>query len=187
MPDRPRIYSALLAIALLDTGCGPQSRHAGPSVQGDWTIRQQLARELAKDESSDSFTRLLTLLHDPHPDVSYAAAESIERRGEGKRTKDLLQAIGTLPRERRWPAYRALKNYSSDEVLQLLVPALEEELRVSRSASSFDERNCYYIALSVENAMARVLPPEKVARAPKDSSIQAFDHFLAEVKAAVGK
>ncbi len=121
------------------------------SADVGWRSRAELANELAKDDSEETFRRLVDLLKDTHDDVSYVAAEALELRGDIKFADLLVDAIPSLQRDRRWYAYRALGRYPSPRVLDVLTQAIEEELRHYAAKLDFDSRNSWYIVRSIQN------------------------------------
>ncbi|MCI0539756.1 MAG: HEAT repeat domain-containing protein [Verrucomicrobiales bacterium] len=190
-----RLFLALalaVAIGVILVGCGCRPSAGVPDLTEqklkatDWHTRQQLADDLAKDRSAGSFEALLRLLKDQHEDVSYSAAEALEARADTDRAHDLTTAIAQLPRERRWPAYRALRNYSGTETSSFLVNSLAEELEYYRVSQTFDDRNCHYIAKSIEELTRKVPALGGGMKAPIEGRREDFAQFLAQAKSALG-
>lgn len=140
--------SALDEGQLVDLGSWPAVT-AGQVGLATWKARYTLARSYSTDHSRASFLSLLSLLRDPHPDVSYAAAESLEARKDVIFIRDFLQVISTIPRDRRWPLYHALGAYATEETRVFLTNSLREELDDFRSRKYFDDGNCLYIIRSI--------------------------------------
>lgn len=175
-------------------GCGDRSAANGPGAQieqklkaPDWHTRQRLAVELARNRSPGAFKALLQLLNDPHEDVRYAAAEALEIRADIDHTQAFTQAIAQLPREKRWSAYRALRNYPSAETFRFLVSSLAEELEYYRNGQVFDDRNCHYIASSIEELAGKLPALRGAIKAPTEGHRQDFDQFLVQAKSALAR
>lgn len=165
---------------------------AGPSTDAlfkeskspDPKIRIQLAKRLASNHNTNSFQVLLSLLRDPSLGVSYAAAEAIEIRGDQKFDGELIQAIRALPRENRWPAYRAEKNYPTKRTVEFLLECLQDEIAFYRKQKNFDERNSFYIAKSLET-LGKHFPEIQAAKAPEDTALAAYEKFAIDLQRSV--
>ncbi len=142
--------------------CAAQEKSpAFPNLQRDLTstngeVRLDLAGNLVQDHSKETFAALLKLLGDKSDDISYAAAESLEARKDSALADEFISAIKALPRDKRWPVYRAAKNYPTPRMVDFLGQCLEDEIRFQRQRTAFDNRNCFYLAQSLEQ-IARTL------------------------------
>jgi hypothetical protein len=139
-----------LLCILFITSCGEFSdgQHQIRRVQSSGMERLQLANSLSEKHTRTSFRALLDLLRDSNPDVSNAAAEALEKRGDVAYIAELMSTIPRVDRENRCPAYRALRKYPAIVVVRFLIESLKEELDFYRGKSQFDERNCFYICTS---------------------------------------
>ncbi len=140
-----------LSIALTAYGCA--SRKPADS----WKAKMTEARYLAALKDDASFKRLLILMADSHPDVSYAATEAIEKRSQPQYSLMLIEAVRSLPYEWRWYGYRACGNYQHAAMLLFLEESLKTESARMKKEHLSDDRNLFYIRASRDSVM-RQLP-----------------------------
>lgn len=144
-------------------------------------VRFRLAEKLSLYHSEATFSALLKLLTDKNVDISYAAAESIEARKDNAFDRQLIATIETLPRNNRWPSYRAAKNYSTQGMLIFLQQRLDEEIEFQHKRNAFDSENCFYLAQSLEQIARNLQMPVKLA-APEGDSLVAYEAFAKQFK-----
>ncbi len=149
----------------------------------DWLSRYNLAVQLGSDHGERTFLMLLRLLVDKNEDVSYAAAEAIESRGDIDFDAKLIQTISSLPRERRWYAYRAEAKYPTRQTIKFLLTCLEDESRFYHCNGHFDDRNSFYIANSLLRLLQKVLKID--VKSPAERTQESYDTFLQQVKTRV--
>jgi hypothetical protein len=128
----------------------PPAQLQNDLISTNGATRFRLAKSLALDHTKATFTALLKLLHDTNVDISYAAAVSIEKRKDVAFDGELINAIGALPRDNRWPAYSAAKNYPTPHMMKYLWQCLNEEIEFQGRRNVFDNRNCFYLSQSLE-------------------------------------
>jgi hypothetical protein len=116
----------------------------------NWNVRSGVAEKLGRDHQLIAFQLLLKLLQDTNDDVSYAAAEAIELRGDQEFDEYLIGTIKDLPRDDRWFAYDACKNYTTKRMMDFLFGSLQEEIQFYKGKRLFDERNNFYICTSLK-------------------------------------
>jgi HEAT repeat protein len=186
----------ILSVYALCVGCGTSHSDYTSSVEfspkallkdlnsPDGEIRVQLAKRLAKDHCEETFQILLVLLKDKNVDVSYAAAEAIELRGDENFDKEFIETIKSLPRESRWPAYRAEKNYPTKHTVNFLLNCLQEEIVFYQKQKNFDERNSFYIARSLENICDPSREPPNVS-APDSNTLAAYEKLMSDLQTRV--
>jgi hypothetical protein len=184
------ILEFVIVICLLSNTCVAQSvssvkissaqlRRDLASTNG--TVRFQLAENLALDHSKATFTALLKLLKDNTPDVVYRAAESIEARKDTTFTPELVAAIKAIPKDNRWPIYRAARSYPTESMLDFLKKCLIDEIQFQNHRNTFDNRNCFYLCKSLEQIVSSIRPGAKIA-APEDGDLSAYVVFANSLK-----
>lgn len=136
------------ALALVACAAAGSAHEGAPAA---WRLRVDKASALADEEDRESFHELLQLLLDEHPDVSYAAAEAIEKRSQVEYLDAFINTIRKMPIDRRWYAYRALRSYPSRASLVFLASSMKEEFERISPNEGFDSRNCYYINQSIQS------------------------------------
>lgn len=182
-------YFLILAIAFIlacGIGCSSSSvpnRHPAStppaSAQSEpWRKRADLAASLANSHDYESFSRLIMLLKDSQPDVSYVAAESIETRKDVQYVDTLLTAISAMQQSYRWPAYRALRNYPTAHTLTFLVSELRNELSLYENKTYFDERNSFYLASSIECILPQYSKVAHIPPVPRSGLLSDYKLFL---------
>jgi hypothetical protein len=172
-------------------GCGSKrevGRDSGTTavMQTSWQQKITRAKDFATKHDNMSFRELLTLIGDAHDDVAYAAAEAIEERGDVQFSAELRRAIALLPREKRWPGYRALRKYPERATVEYLISALDEELAY-HSNRPFDERNSFYIAGSLSEIIGGIAEYNVRPTIPTGRSRPEFLEFLRNVKNITGR
>jgi len=146
----------IISIALAVAGCNAvDSTH--DSVAG-WQSRCDKAKTLGAEDDRDSFDELLTLLLDEHGDVSYAASEAIEARGQVEYVHDLIRAIRKMPADRRWYAYKSLRAYPSKAALIFLADSLKDVINERMTSQMYDSQSSFYIIQSITEIIDRIEP-----------------------------
>lgn len=171
-----RLCELALMSAIFTCGCCALAESEGDSSASPstptnaWLLRCEHARALARSSTENSFQQLLGLLRSEHPDVRYAAAQALESRGDVRYTSLLIEACSALPRDHRWPVYRAMGSYPSLETLSFLTEMTEDEIKhhaERQEQSGFDTRNLWYLAKSMRKVVA-LLKSEADVSPPSD-------------------
>lgn len=146
----------------------------------NWEVRMHLAEKLSSDHTEGTFRVLLSLLKDGSEDVSYAATESIEARKDKSFDHEFITAIKSLPRNDRWPTYRAARNYPTAAMWNFLRESLEEEIQFQNGRTAFDSRNCFYISHSLDE-IGHSLEKGVKMQAPDTDDLKAYQKFAEEL------
>jgi hypothetical protein len=153
-------------------------------VSTNGTVRYHLAEKLSFYHDKKTFEALLKLLTDADADVSYAAAESIEARGDSSYAADLISTIRTLPRDNIWPAYWAARSYPTNSMLDFLTQRLKEEILFQHRRVNFDGGNCDYLSQSLAQIMHSLYKNIKIA-APEDDKLESYQNYLQNLQILV--
>lgn len=142
----------------------------------------RLAKELGRDHELASFRTLLILLDDTNEDVRYAAAESIQARGDAQYDQELITCISRIPQENHWPVYRASRSYPTDRMVLFLLKCMREEIVFWQGKKVFDNTNCFYLAWSLHLLTKEIFNADLTIPTPKERNLTGYERFLAKAE-----
>lgn len=141
------LISIAMQLAEFTSWADPDSVRAEQLNDKQWKHKRDEAKKLENQHDRGSFERLIALMIDPHPYVSYTASESFQTRADIQFTEILIKAIDSVAVENLWRSYQALSVYATPQALKYMIDQLQKQLDVE--ADKWEDRPSFYLAKSI--------------------------------------